>query len=106
MSKNCDNCSILQQKIKIYEKCINDLKKLDDISNSSFNLNEKTLISNSFVIIENGIDLSELSDNTLKTLQTQDNLCQYKKIEKSLHNDNNWFGFMRKIVRVGKWVGL
>lgn len=92
---NYDN-SDLYESIIIY-------KDNDGYTQKKINSN----LGESFLIVENGKDLSELNKNELRAVNKQNNLRKYEKIKKYVKKTNSVYGIISSVAKIGKYfIGL
>ncbi len=125
---NCQNCKILSKKIELYENFINDMRKLDEeLFNNGFNneFNNKSLeesiiiekdnhgnrnmkvrsdLSESFLVINNGKNLEELSKRDKSAIDEQDNLYNYNQAKEYVDKTNNVVSWGYYVIKWGKWL--
>ena len=109
----------LKKKVEIYEKCLNDLKNLDelpDLENSIIIVkdNEGNMVkkipsdlSESFLIIDdNGKETYEMTDQEINNVDSQNNLHDYNSAKKYFQKAGVLYSFAYCVFKFGKWVLL
>lgn len=134
MSDNCIHCDTLNKKIELYEKLIKDLHEIDKNEKYSItddghmkrqkdiNLEESMYIdrdnygnrhikvrsdlSESFMVIDNGKQLSELSKNELNAIKMQDDLHNYNTAKNYFDRGDDIYSWGCCIFKWGSWLLL
>ena len=120
MDHKCPNCIIMKKKIMLYEKFFEEMKKIEeeeiinvqDLTESVFvekddhGLLSKKIKSNlteSFLVIDRGKDLTHLSQKEQNILNEQTNLHNYNNIKKQAGIVGKVFGYA---ISWGKWLAI
>ena len=109
----CINCLILTEKIKIYEKCLEDLLQLDKKIIHNHNTerpNDFSDLSDSIFIINKCTNLDEIKLKDRKSITEQDNLATYyetkKYTEKYTEKIGGIYNIVSYIINMSKWIFL
>lgn len=114
----CNNCQILKKKIDIYEKCFRDLKELEineeiDLGESLYLVKDndgntikklKSDLSESFLVVENGKNLKEISNKERQSIQSQDALHDLENKKEYVKKINGVTSVGYYILSLGKWI--
>lgn len=121
---DCSNCKILSRKIELYDKFFNDMKRLDEellsrefnnknlgesiiIEKDNYgnrNMKVKSNLSESFLVINNGKNLEELSKREKNAIDEQNNLYNYNQAKEYVDKTNNIVSWGYSIIKWGKWL--
>ena len=110
----------LKKKVEIYEKCLNDLKNLDDLPDLENSIiivkdNEGNMVrkipsdlSESFMIIENENRREdyEMTDHEINNVKSQNSLHDYNSAKKYFQKAGVLYSFAYCVFKFGKWVLL
>jgi hypothetical protein len=122
---NCNNCEILQKKVDIYERFFKEMKELEEEENKykSFealtesvyiekdndgnrNMKVKSHLSESFILIDKGKDLTELNKRDQNAINEQKNLHDYTVAKEYVEEANGIYSIVRFAFSIGKWLVL
>ena len=119
---NCANCKNLKKKLELYEKLMSDMKELEAHDPSynplaesvivekdnygNINKKVKSDLTESFLIVDHGKNLSELSKREQQVILEQDSYHKYKKTTEYLQKANGVYGVAYYALSIGKWFLL
>ena len=125
----CNNCRIMQKKILLYENFFKEMKKIEDEENRNNIMHKNATIldnsiiierdlegytnkkvpsdlSESFLIIDKGKDLTHLSQKEQKAICEQDNLYNYNEIKKYSEKASIVGNVLGYVWSIGKWFAI
>jgi len=123
---NCTKCKNLQKKVELYEKLMSDMKALDEHEQKQYtsnnpllesviiekdnygNINKKVKsdLTESFLIIDHGKNLSELPKREQQVITEQDSYYKYKKTTAYFEKAKGISGAAYYALSIGKWLLL
>ncbi|QKF94274.1 hypothetical protein QKU48_gp0816 [Fadolivirus algeromassiliense] len=120
---NCDHCKILKKKLEIYEKCMKDLRELENNDNDRETFIDleasiiitkdndgnqvkkiKSELSESILVIDKGKDLNELSKKEQAIIQEQDNYRAYTQTKNATDKLGTVYSVCYYAVSIGKMI--
>jgi len=125
MTHKCNNCQILQKKVDIYERFFKEMKELEEeeIKNKSYeqltdsiiieknidgnrNMKVKSNLSESFILIDKGKNLTELDKKDQNIINEQNNLHDYVVTKEYVDQASGVYSVVKYVVGIGKWILL
>lgn len=94
----CDHCNLLHKKIQLYEEFF---KRMKDIDDQDIKLHQD--LEESFMVIDKGKDLNELTMREYKSIKEQDNLHNYDKMINYTEQAQGVYKIFGYIVKIGKF---
>lgn len=105
---------MLQKKLDLYEKFVKDLKELEHEENKHKTYLEDSILienhkvksdlSESFLVIDYGKNLEELSKSESCAIHEQNNLHNYNKAKNYVEKTSNVFSAIKYVVSISKWL--
>ena len=124
-NNECNNCDILQKKVDIYERFFKEMKQLEEEENKyksaealtdsiyiekdmdgNRHMKVKSNLSESFILIDKGKDLTELNKKDQNIINEQKNLHDYVTTKEYVEQANGVHKVIRYVVGIGKWFIL
>ena len=123
----CDNCRIQQKKIELYENFFREMKILENeekmIKNANNNMMENNIIidkdengnritklksnlSESFIIVDHGKNITELDKKDQFVINEQKNLHDYAETKQYVEKANGIYSVVKYVINIGKWFVL
>lgn len=115
----CHNCEIMKKKVILYERFFEEMKKLEEEMINKLNLEESVIVerdmngytnkkirsnlTESFLVIDKGKDLTRLSQKEQNALKSQDNLRVYTKVKDKVGIVGTVLGYF---VSIGQWLAI
>ena len=120
MDHECLNCTIMKKKIMLYEKFFEEMKKIEEEeiinrqyltesiiiekdNHGIFNKKIKSNLTESFLVIDRGKDLTHLNQKEQNVLNEQTNLHNYNQVKQKIGIVSTVVGY---VVSVGKWLAI
>ena len=120
MDHECPNCIIMKKKIMLYEKFFEEMKKIEEEeilngqsltesimiekdNNGVLNKKIKSNLTESFLVIDKGKELTHLSQKEQDILNEQTNLHNYNQVKKNVGVAGTVLSY---VVSVGKWLAI
>lgn len=122
MCDKCDKCDILKKKLAIYEKCLREIKELDDINDYDIetehqyeihlekNNNGETVkkissdLSESYLVIDDYKTIDQISSRERTTIKSQDVLSNVEDKKKYIKKASKVYGIGNFMYGVGKMI--